>query len=293
MTEIERCVVLAGGTGGAKLAAGMQDLLGDGPVGDRQHRRRRRGARAWTSPPTPTWSPTGSPDRDRRGAGLGDQGRHLRPSSSAWSSSARPTGSSSPTATSPPASTGATFIAEGGTPHRRPGPDRPRPRRRARQVLPMCEQPVRTRVRTAAGLARPAGVPDRRPRRAARSRRSRWRGSPRPRRPPRSLAAIAGGRRDRDRPLQPRDLDRPDPRDAGHARGDRRLAARPSSPSARTSRASVVKGPTDAFMQAIGRPPPPPGSPRSTRACSTEWSATRAIPIRRRRASTSHAAVQR
>lgn len=29
MTEIDRCVVLAGGTGGAKLAAGLQDLLGD------------------------------------------------------------------------------------------------------------------------------------------------------------------------------------------------------------------------------------------------------------------------
>ena len=29
MSEIERCVVLAGGTGGAKLAAGIQDLLGD------------------------------------------------------------------------------------------------------------------------------------------------------------------------------------------------------------------------------------------------------------------------
>jgi LPPG:FO 2-phospho-L-lactate transferase len=30
VSEIERCVVLAGGTGGAKLAAGMQDLLGEG-----------------------------------------------------------------------------------------------------------------------------------------------------------------------------------------------------------------------------------------------------------------------
>jgi LPPG:FO 2-phospho-L-lactate transferase len=30
VSEIERCVILAGGTGGAKLAAGMQDLLGDG-----------------------------------------------------------------------------------------------------------------------------------------------------------------------------------------------------------------------------------------------------------------------
>ena len=30
MSEIERCVVLAGGTGGAKLAAGIQDLLGEG-----------------------------------------------------------------------------------------------------------------------------------------------------------------------------------------------------------------------------------------------------------------------
>jgi LPPG:FO 2-phospho-L-lactate transferase len=30
VSEIERCVVLAGGSGGAKLAAGMQDLLGEG-----------------------------------------------------------------------------------------------------------------------------------------------------------------------------------------------------------------------------------------------------------------------
>jgi LPPG:FO 2-phospho-L-lactate transferase len=30
VSEIERCVMLAGGTGGAKLAAGMQDLLGEG-----------------------------------------------------------------------------------------------------------------------------------------------------------------------------------------------------------------------------------------------------------------------
>jgi LPPG:FO 2-phospho-L-lactate transferase len=30
VTKIERCVILAGGTGGAKLAAGMQDVLGDG-----------------------------------------------------------------------------------------------------------------------------------------------------------------------------------------------------------------------------------------------------------------------
>lgn len=30
MTGIDRCVVLAGGTGGARLAAGLQDLLGDG-----------------------------------------------------------------------------------------------------------------------------------------------------------------------------------------------------------------------------------------------------------------------
>jgi len=30
VTKIERCVILAGGTGGAKLAAGMQVVLGDG-----------------------------------------------------------------------------------------------------------------------------------------------------------------------------------------------------------------------------------------------------------------------
>ena len=50
----------------------------------------------------------------------------------------------SPTATSPPASTARHFIAEGGTPHRRPGPDRPRRSASRARVLPMCEQPVRT-----------------------------------------------------------------------------------------------------------------------------------------------------
>ena len=56
---IERCVVLAGGTGGAKLAAGMQELLGAGLSVVANTARRHRDRSAWTSPPTPTWSPTG------------------------------------------------------------------------------------------------------------------------------------------------------------------------------------------------------------------------------------------
>ena len=64
--------VLAGGTGGAKLAAGMLDVVGAGRAdGHRQHRRRRRGLRAPTSPPTPTSSPGGSPALiDERGWGI-------------------------------------------------------------------------------------------------------------------------------------------------------------------------------------------------------------------------------
>ena len=73
-SPLMRIALLAGGTGGAKLAAGMQELAGQRPFGDRQHGRRHPGPR----PPRVAGS---RPDhllaggRDRRGARLGDQGR--------------------------------------------------------------------------------------------------------------------------------------------------------------------------------------------------------------------------
>ena len=115
----------------------------------------------------------------------------------------------------------------------------------------MCDQPVRTKVLTAGGwrglqeyLSSTAASP--------RSRPSSSTGSPRPSRPPRSRSA--GGRRpDRDRALEPGDQHRPDPRGPGHARGDRRLA-RPGGRGQPFVAGKVVKGPTETFMAAVGRP---------------------------------------
>ena len=91
------------------------------------------------------------------------------------------------------------------------------------RVLPMCEEPVRTAVQTPAGKARPPGVPH--PRRGQGSDRRR-----RGRRPGRGASHARGARRprrvgpDRDRPVEPGHLDRADPGRPGHARGDRGVA---------------------------------------------------------------------
>ena len=106
-SSLMRVALLAGGTGGAKLAAGMQELVGAelaviaNTADD-------------TADPRPPRLPRSRPDhllarrRDRRGARLGDPRRLASPSTSASSGSARRAGSSSRTATSPPASTGPT-----------------------------------------------------------------------------------------------------------------------------------------------------------------------------------------
>ena len=69
-------VALAGGTGGAKLAAGIQEVVGAGPHGDRQHRRRHRDARR---PRLPRPRPLHllAQRSDRRGARLGDPRRRV------------------------------------------------------------------------------------------------------------------------------------------------------------------------------------------------------------------------
>ena len=111
---------------------------------------------------------------------------------------------------------------------------------------------MRTRVRTAERLARAAGVPDRRARRSRRSRGSRSQGLDRAAPTPEVREALAAAEAIVDRPLQPGDLDRPDPLGPGHARGDRRAPARRWSPSARYVAGRAVKGPTEQFMRAVG-----------------------------------------
>ena len=69
-------VLLAGGTGGAKLARGMLDEVGERARRDRQHRRRRRGARRLRlARPRPRPLLAGRPHRRAR---LGPARRHLR-----------------------------------------------------------------------------------------------------------------------------------------------------------------------------------------------------------------------
>ena len=257
--EAERAAMsvalLAGGTGGAKLAAGMQEVIGADLVGDRQHRpttSRSLGVHVSPDPDLVTYWLSGEIDEER-GWGIRDDTLHrLRaPGQARRARLVRPLRPRPRR----PASTGAQFLAEGGTPDRRPGADRARRSASTPRVLPMCEEPVRTRVRHRRagwrGLQEYLIVDARR---GPRSRGSSSRGSPSAA-PTAEVARGARRRRgDRDRPLQPGDLDRPDPRRAGHARGDRRRrrAGRRGQPA--TSPAQVVKGPTERFMRGA-RPP--------------------------------------
>ena len=121
------------------------------------------------------------------------------------------------------------------------------------RVLPMCDEPVRTRVRTAAGRARPAGVPDRRPRRA-RGARGRARGDRRGRaRPPRSPTPWRGAEAIVIGPSNPvisigPILAVPGMREAIAASGAPVVAVSPY------VAGKVVKGPTERFMAALGPP---------------------------------------
>ena len=213
----ERCPrgspCLAGGTGGAKLAAGLQDLIGDEPRGDRQHRPTTPRSTASTSAPTPTWSPTGSPTQidEERGWGIRDDSftvheRLEQLGAPGLVLALRPRPRDLPLPHPLP--------RRGRHADRRPGADRPRARRRApgccrcpsSRCAPGCAPP--------AGWRGAAGVPDPRPRRGAdRGRRAR-RDRRRARRPPRCSRRSPSAEAVDHRPLEPGDLDRPDPRRA-------------------------------------------------------------------------------
>jgi LPPG:FO 2-phospho-L-lactate transferase len=148
MTSIDRCVVLAGGTGGAKLAAGMQDLLGDGLA-----------VIANTADDVELLGVDVSPDPDLVTYWLADeideqQGWGIRGDSSTVFERLVQLGAPDWfRLTDRDLATclyRTTFVAEGGT-----RTDAQAQIARAlgvrAQVLPMSEQRVRTRVRTAAG----------------------------------------------------------------------------------------------------------------------------------------------
>ena len=144
-----RVALLAGGTGGAKLAAGMQEEIGSdlSVIANTGDDIETLGVHVSPDPDLITYWLSGEIDEER-GWGLRDDSfavfERLDQARRAGA------GSGSPTATSPPASTGAsssTRAAASPTPRRR-SPARSASRRR---VLPMCEAPVRTKVLTAAG----------------------------------------------------------------------------------------------------------------------------------------------
>ena len=248
---------------GRSWRRGCRTLLGSRPLGGRQHGRRHRDRRGRRLP-RPRPGHLLADGRDRRGARAGGSRTTPSPSSTGWSSSARPTGSGSPTAISPPASTGREFVAEGG---RRT--DAQAQIARALGVEAAGPADVRGAGphpgEDRRGLARPAGVS--------------WSPStPRPaveevevegiaRRTPTRRGA-RGDRRcrgDRDRALEPGDLDRADRLHAGRARGDSaaRRAGRRRQPLRGRPGGQGTDRSASCARSAARRPPP--GAPRSTR----------------------------
>ena len=251
VSEIERCVVLAGGTGGAKLAAGMQDLLGEGlsVIANTADDIEMLGVDVSPDPDLITYWLAGEIDEER---GWGIRAT-ASPSSSGWSRSGRPTGSASPTATWRPASTAAASSPRAGA------APTPRPRSPARSGCgPRCCRCASSR--SAPGCGHAAGwrglqeflIADRAQAggRGGRARGDRARPSPRPRcwrRSPSAEAIVIG-------PSNPVISIGPILAVAGHAGGDRGRRRAGASRSAPTSAGEVVKGPTDGFMAAVGRP---------------------------------------
>jgi LPPG:FO 2-phospho-L-lactate transferase len=148
VSGIERCVVLAGGTGGAKLAAGMQDLLGAGlsVVANSADDIEIAGVDVSPDPDLVTYWLTGEIDEER-GWGIKDDtftvfDRLVRLGTPDWFRL-----SDRDLAT---CLYRRVFVAEGG---RRTDAQAQIARVLGAEaaVLPMCEEPVRTRVRTAAG----------------------------------------------------------------------------------------------------------------------------------------------
>ncbi len=215
VSEIERCVVLAGGTGGAKLAAGMQDLLGEGlaVIANTADDVELLGVDVSPDPDLITYWLAGEIDEER-GWGIKDDSftafeRLVALGAPDWFSL-----SDRDLAT---CLYRRSFVAEGG---RRTDAQAQIARSLGVRaaVLPMCEQPVRTRVRTAEGWrglqeflivdhAQPAieeieleGIAEAEP-------------------TPEVAGGDLRGRGDRHRSLEPGDLDRPDPRRRRPPRG--------------------------------------------------------------------------
>ena len=176
---------------------------------------------------------TGEIDADR---GWGIDGRLLPRLRAAQAARRARAGSGSPTSTSRPAWSGAGASTSGERPTVVQRELARRARRRRARVLPMCDEPVRTRVRTPDGWREFQEYLST-TRRSRRSRRSSWPGSRRRAPTAGDPRGDRGGRRDRRRPLQPGDLDRPDPARCRDARAAGRRRPPRSSRSARSSAA--------------------------------------------------------
>ncbi|MGZ5355261.1 MAG: 2-phospho-L-lactate transferase [Solirubrobacterales bacterium] len=146
--EIRRCAVLAGGTGGAKLAAGLQELLGEGlsVIANTADDAEMLGCDVSPDPDLITYWLSGDID-ERKGWGLKDDTEVVFERLRALGAPDWFQLSDKDIAT---CLYRRAFVAEGGT---RTGAQAQIARAlgvRA-QVLPMCEEPVRARVRTAEG----------------------------------------------------------------------------------------------------------------------------------------------
>jgi LPPG:FO 2-phospho-L-lactate transferase len=249
VTAVDRCVVLAGGTGGAKLAAGMQDLLGDGlaVIANTADDTEVLGVHVSPDPDLVTYWLSGQIDEERGWGIKGDSftvfERLEALGAPGWFRLSDRDLATCMYRTS--------FVAEGGRLTDAQGQIASALGARAR-VLPMCEQPVRTRVRTAGGW-RPLqrflvaeGAAD--PVEAVE-----LEGIAEAQPTPEVLEAVAGADAIVIGPSNPvisigPILAIPGMREALTGSGAPVVAVSPY------VAGQVVKGPTDAFMQALGRP---------------------------------------
>lgn len=249
MSGIERCVILAGGTGGAKLAAGMQDLLGPGlsVIANSADDIEIAGVDVSPDPDLVTYWLGGEIDEERGWGIKGDSftvfDRMVKLGAPDWFRL-----SDRDLAT---CLYRRVFVSEGGT---RTAAQAQIARALGAEaaVLPMCEEPVRTRVRTADGwrglqqylVAEHADAP---------VEAIEVEGIAEARPTPEVLSALAGADAIVIGPSNPvisigPILAIPDLREA--------LAASPAPVVAVSPFVAgrVVKGPTDLFMEAVGRP---------------------------------------
>jgi LPPG:FO 2-phospho-L-lactate transferase len=246
---VERCVILAGGTGGAKLAAGMQDLLGAGlsVIANTGDDIEIAGVDVSPDPDLVTYWLSGEIDEERGWGIKGDTftvfDRLVRLGTPDWFRL-----SDRDLAT---CIYRREFVAEGG---RRTDAQAQIARALGVRaaVLPMCEEPVRTRVRTAEGwrtlqqylVAEHAQAP---------VEEIQIEGIAEAQPTPEALAAIAAAEAIVIGPSNPvisigPILSMPALREAISAAGAPVAAVSPY------VAGQVVKGPTEIFMQAIGRP---------------------------------------